>query len=163
MGQYLCSARHKQNISTLQNIKMQDNESLREFVKRFGQAILQVEACSMDAVLQIFKRSICPGTPFFESLTKKPPTMMDDLFRRASSHPASLGCRTGTQKRCRKKYQTSGPAKVVRSKAGRAKSPGKAAPHTPFHILREASPYDPIHVRLQVAQTPRNGPIQKGS
>ncbi|RVW28495.1 hypothetical protein CK203_103978 [Vitis vinifera] len=44
--------------------KMQDNESLREFVKRFGQAVLQVEACSMDAVLQIFKRSICPGTPF---------------------------------------------------------------------------------------------------
>ncbi|RVX09997.1 hypothetical protein CK203_013068 [Vitis vinifera] len=41
VGQYLCSARHKQNISTLQNIKMQDNESLREFVKRFGQAVLQ--------------------------------------------------------------------------------------------------------------------------
>ena len=40
VGQYLCSARHKQNISTLQNIKMQDNESLREFVKRFGQAVL---------------------------------------------------------------------------------------------------------------------------
>ncbi|RVW82261.1 hypothetical protein CK203_041721 [Vitis vinifera] len=64
VGQYLCSARHKQNISTLQNIKMKDNESLREFVKRFGQAVLQIEVCSMDAVLQIFKRSICPGTPF---------------------------------------------------------------------------------------------------
>nr|CAN83396.1 hypothetical protein VITISV_021698 [Vitis vinifera] len=51
MGQYLCSARHKQNISTLQNIKMRDNESLREFVKRFGQAVLQIEACSMDAAL----------------------------------------------------------------------------------------------------------------
>ncbi|RVW53310.1 hypothetical protein CK203_088509 [Vitis vinifera] len=86
VGQYLCSARHKQNISTLQNIKMQDNESLREFVKRFGQAVLQVEACSMDAVLQIFKRSICPGTPFFESLAKKPPTTMDDLFRRANKY-----------------------------------------------------------------------------
>ncbi|KAJ9691181.1 hypothetical protein PVL29_013379 [Vitis rotundifolia] len=59
VGQYLCSARHKQNFSTLQNIKMQENESLREFVKRFGQAVLQVEAYSMDAVLQIFKRSIC--------------------------------------------------------------------------------------------------------
>ncbi|RVW50251.1 hypothetical protein CK203_110212 [Vitis vinifera] len=86
VGQYLCSARHKQNISTLQNIKMRDNESLREFVKRFGQAVLQIEACSMDAILQIFKRSICPGTPFFESLAKKPPTTMDDLFRRASKY-----------------------------------------------------------------------------
>ncbi|RVW74072.1 hypothetical protein CK203_056427 [Vitis vinifera] len=55
---------------------------LKEFVKRFGQAVLQIEVCSMDAVLQIFKRSICPGTPFFESLAKKPPTTMDDLFRR---------------------------------------------------------------------------------
>ncbi|RVW28344.1 hypothetical protein CK203_099749 [Vitis vinifera] len=37
-------------------------------------------------VLQIFKRSICPGTPFFESLAKKPPTTMDDLFRRANKY-----------------------------------------------------------------------------
>ena len=59
---------------------------MREFVKRFGQVVLQVEAYSMDAVLQIFKRSICPGTPFFESLAKKPPTTMDDLFRRASKY-----------------------------------------------------------------------------
>ena len=86
VGQYLCSAQHKQNISTLQNIKMQENESLREFVKRFDQAVLQVEAYSMDVVLQIFKRSICPSTPFFESLAKKPPTTMDDLFRRASKY-----------------------------------------------------------------------------
>ncbi|RVW24704.1 hypothetical protein CK203_082172 [Vitis vinifera] len=65
---------------------MRDNESLREFVKRFGQAVLQIEACSMDAVLQIFKRSICLDTPFFESLAKKPPTTMDDLFRRANKY-----------------------------------------------------------------------------
>ena len=65
---------------------MQENESLREFVKRFGQAVLQVEAYSMDAILQIFKRSICLGTPFFESLAKKPPTTMDDLFRLASKY-----------------------------------------------------------------------------
>ena len=47
---------------------------------------MQVEAYSIDAVQQIFKRSICPGTPFFESLAKKPPTTMDDLFRRASKY-----------------------------------------------------------------------------
>ena len=60
---------------------MQENESLREFVKQFGQVVLQVESYIMDVVLQIFKQSICPGTPFFESLAKKPPTTMDDLFQ----------------------------------------------------------------------------------
>ncbi|RVW21303.1 hypothetical protein CK203_110085 [Vitis vinifera] len=51
-----------------------------------SKAILQVESYSMDVVLQIFKLSICPGTPFFESLAKKPPTTMDDLFRRANKY-----------------------------------------------------------------------------
>ena len=86
MGQYLCSTRHNQNISTLQNIKMQENESLREFVKWFGQVVFQVESYSMDVVLQIFKQSICPGKPFFKSLTKKPPMTMDDLFRWANKY-----------------------------------------------------------------------------
>ena len=86
MGQYLWSARHKQNISTLQNIKMLENESLREFVKQFGQAILQVESCIMDPVLQIFKRNIWSGTPLFESLTKKPPSTMDNLFKWANKY-----------------------------------------------------------------------------
>ena len=86
VGQYLCLARHKQNISTLQIIKMQENELLREFVKRFGHVVLQVEPCSIDIVLQIFKRSICPGTPFFESVAKKPPATMDDLFKRANKY-----------------------------------------------------------------------------
>ena len=86
VGQYLCSTSHNQNISIQQNIKMQENESLREFVKRFGQAMLQVESYSMDVVLQIFKRSIYPGTPFFVSLTKKPPTIMDDLYMWANKY-----------------------------------------------------------------------------
>lgn len=59
---------------------MQENESLREFVKQFGQDVLQIKSYSMDVVLQIFKQSICPGTPLFEFLAKKPPTTMDDLF-----------------------------------------------------------------------------------
>ena len=86
VGQHLYSTRHKQNINTLQNIKIQENETLREFVKRFGQVVLQVESYNMDVVLQIFKRSICPGTLFFESLAKKLPITMDDLFQRANKY-----------------------------------------------------------------------------
>ena len=86
MGHYLYSTHHKKKINTLQNIKMQENESLIDFIKWFGQAVLEVESCNMDAILQIFKSSICPGTPFFESLAKKPPTTMDDLFKRANKY-----------------------------------------------------------------------------
>ncbi|RVW13405.1 hypothetical protein CK203_102338 [Vitis vinifera] len=65
---------------------MQENESFRDFMKRFKQVVLQVESCSMDTILQIFKRNIYPGTPFFESLAKKLPTTMDDLFKPANKY-----------------------------------------------------------------------------
>ena len=55
-------------------------------MKRFRQAVLQVESCSMDAILQIFKWSINLGTSFFESLVKKPLTTMDNLFKRADKY-----------------------------------------------------------------------------
>ncbi|RVW12559.1 hypothetical protein CK203_008912 [Vitis vinifera] len=42
---------------------------------------LQHGCCPTD-----LQESICPGTPFFESLAKKPPTTMDDLFRRANKY-----------------------------------------------------------------------------
>ena len=40
----------------------------------------------MDVIMQIFKRNICPGTPFFESLAKKPLVIMDKLFRWANKY-----------------------------------------------------------------------------
>ena len=48
--------------------------------------MLQVESYSMDAILQIFKQSIDLSTPFFQSLAKKPPATMDDLFRQADKY-----------------------------------------------------------------------------
>ena len=55
-------------------------------MKQFGQAVLQVESYSMDVVLQIFKKSIYSGTPFFKSFANKPPTTMDDLFKWANKY-----------------------------------------------------------------------------
>ncbi|RVW68778.1 hypothetical protein CK203_060953 [Vitis vinifera] len=48
VGQYLCSARHKQNISHSAKHKNADNESLREFVKRFDQVVLQASRSGAD-------------------------------------------------------------------------------------------------------------------
>ena len=38
---------------------------------------------SMDAVLQNFRRSFGPTTPFFQSLSLDPPVTMEELYRRA--------------------------------------------------------------------------------
>lgn len=59
---------------------MMENKSLQAFIKRFGQAVLEVESYNMDVMLQIFKKSINLGTLFSKSIAKIFLVMMDDLF-----------------------------------------------------------------------------------
>ena len=40
----------------------------------------------MDAVLQNFRRSFGPTTPFFHSLSLDPPTTMEELYKRADKY-----------------------------------------------------------------------------
>ena len=82
ISQYLCSVRQKGNISSLQSILKREDESIRDFTHRFGQVVQQIDMYSMNAVLQNFKRSFRPTTPFFQSLSLDPPVTMEELCRR---------------------------------------------------------------------------------
>ena len=83
VSQYLCSVRQKGNISSLQSILKREDESIWDFTRRFRQAVQQIDVYSMDAVLQNFRRSFGPTTPFFQSLSMEPPITMEELYRRA--------------------------------------------------------------------------------
>ena len=73
--------KQKRNISSLQTILKQEEEFIRDFTRRFGQAIQHIESYSMDAVLQNFRRSFEPSTPFFQSLSLNPPAIIKELYR----------------------------------------------------------------------------------
>ena len=51
VSQYLCSIRKKWNISSLQAILKREDDSIRDFTRRFGQAVQQIDIYSMDAIL----------------------------------------------------------------------------------------------------------------
>ena len=78
--------RQKRNIISLQTILKQEGEPIRDFIRRFGQAVQQVEPYIMDAVLQNFKRNFGPSIPFFQSLSLDPPTTLEELYRRADRY-----------------------------------------------------------------------------
>ena len=69
--------------SSLQAILKREDESIRDFTRKFGQAVQQIDVYSMDAVLQNFRRRFGPTTPFFQSLSLDPPATMEELYRRA--------------------------------------------------------------------------------
>ena len=86
ISQYLCSVRKKGNISSLQAILKREEESIRDFTPRFGQVVQQIDIYSMDAVLQNFRRSFGPTTPFFQSLSLDLLATMKELYRRADKY-----------------------------------------------------------------------------
>ena len=55
ISQYLCSIRHKGNISSLHAILKREEESIRDFTQRFGQVVQQINIYSIDVVLQNFR------------------------------------------------------------------------------------------------------------
>ena len=81
VSQYLCSVRQKGNISSLQSILKQEDESIWDFTRRFEQVVQQIDVYSMDAVLQNFRRSFGPTNPFFQFLSLDPPVTMEELYR----------------------------------------------------------------------------------
>ena len=86
ISQHLCSVYQKRNISSLQTILKHEEEFIRDFTRRFRQAIQQIEFYIMDVVLQNFRGSFGPSTPFFHSLSLDPPTIMEELYRRANKY-----------------------------------------------------------------------------
>ena len=83
ISQYLCSVRQKGNISSLQAILKREEEAIRDFTRMFRQAVQQIDIYSMDVILQNFRISFGPTTPFFQSLSLDPPATMEKLYRRA--------------------------------------------------------------------------------
>ena len=83
VSQCLCSVRQKGNINSLQSILKREDESIRDFTRRFRQAVHHIDVYSMDAILQNFRRSFGSTTPFFQSLSLDSLTTMEELYRRA--------------------------------------------------------------------------------
>ena len=86
ISQNVCSARQKRNISSLQTILKHEEESIRDFTRRFEQAVQQIEFYNMDAVLQNFRRCFGPSTSIFQLLSLDPPTTMEELYRQADRY-----------------------------------------------------------------------------
>ena len=87
VSQYLCSVQHKGNINSLQTIFKREDESIRNFTRRFGGGgVQQIDSYSMDVVLHNFRRSFGSTTPFFHSLSLDPFATMEELYRRADKY-----------------------------------------------------------------------------
>ncbi|GFZ18564.1 hypothetical protein Acr_27g0003030 [Actinidia rufa] len=78
----------KKNASHLFTIHQKENESLKEFVKRFNQAILEVEDPSDKVIIMAMMEGLRPG-PLFDSLSKNVPETLSALQSKADKYIAA--------------------------------------------------------------------------
>ncbi|GFZ17220.1 hypothetical protein Acr_26g0004900 [Actinidia rufa] len=82
-------ARNRQkNASHLFTIHQKETESLKDFVKRFNQAILEVEDPSDKVIIMAMMEGLRPG-PLFDSLSKNVPETLSALQSKADKYIAA--------------------------------------------------------------------------
>ena len=73
----------QKNASHLFTVHQKDGESLKEYVKRFNQAVLEVEDPSDRVVVMAIMDGLCPD-PLFDSLSQSVPETLLALQSKAN-------------------------------------------------------------------------------
>ena len=68
----------QKNVSHLFTIHQKESESLKDYVKRFNQAVLEVETPSDKVVIMAMMEGLRPG-PLLDSLSKNVPKKLSTL------------------------------------------------------------------------------------
>lgn len=85
LHQFVSSKRSTKNSLYLTTIKQGTNESLREYMTRFNEAILEIPGVEATLKIHSFIEGLRPGH-FFASLMQKPTEMFDELLARVQKY-----------------------------------------------------------------------------
>ncbi|GFS34136.1 hypothetical protein Acr_00g0032460 [Actinidia rufa] len=88
VANFMSCRNHQKNASHLFTIHQKENESLKEFVKRFNQAILEVEDPSDKVIIMAMMEGLRLG-PLFDSLSKNVPETLSALQSKADKYIAA--------------------------------------------------------------------------
>ncbi|KAL0416567.1 UNVERIFIED_CONTAM: hypothetical protein Slati_3488600 [Sesamum latifolium] len=77
--------RYPKTASYLFTIVQQEHESLRDYVQRFSEAVLEVPHLNPELLASILQQGLRRGR-FRESIADKPPTTLDELLKRAAKY-----------------------------------------------------------------------------
>ncbi|GFY80683.1 hypothetical protein Acr_01g0004920 [Actinidia rufa] len=84
----MCCKNRQKNASHLFTVHQKETESLKDFVKRFNQAILEVEDPSDKVIIMAMMEGLRPG-PLFDSLSKNVPEILSALQSKADKYIAA--------------------------------------------------------------------------
>ena len=134
------------NINSLQAILKREDQSIRDFTSRFGPAIQLIDIYSMDTVLQTFRRSFGPTTPFFQSLSLDPSATMEELYRRADKFSTLEDNIQATSQTIMITTQSGNPTAEGSSEQKGSQNKGQKRPDGQSEKRKESPQFTPLNI-----------------
>ncbi|KAL0324649.1 UNVERIFIED_CONTAM: hypothetical protein Scaly_2432000 [Sesamum calycinum] len=82
---FAINKRDPKTASYLFTVTQREHESLREYVQRFSEAVLEVPHVNQELLASIMQQNLRMGR-FHESIARKPPATLDELLVRAEKY-----------------------------------------------------------------------------
>ena len=106
----------------------------------------QIDIYSMDAVLQNFRRSFGPTTPFFQSLSLDPPATMEELYRWEDKFSTLEDNIRATSKTVMITTQSGKPAAKGSSEQKSSQNKGQKHPDRQSEKRKEPPQFNPLNI-----------------
>ncbi|XP_074346144.1 uncharacterized protein LOC141684906 [Apium graveolens] len=84
--QFQASVAYAPPTNTLANIKQHEDESLREYFRRFNAEVSKVRKASDETYKNFLIAGVRPGTEFWKELQREEPKTLSDFYNKAESH-----------------------------------------------------------------------------
>ncbi|XP_073136979.1 uncharacterized protein [Henckelia pumila] len=85
LHQFTSRKRHKKTSLSLFDIRRKENESLRDFVKRFNSMVLEIPSCPTEVLISAFTQGL-KGSDLFRSVVKAALSTYDDLLAQVEKY-----------------------------------------------------------------------------
>ena len=80
VARFITNSRKRKEMSTLLTMKLEDNETLKDYSIRFWETNNDIEACGEEVAIQTFKAGLPTDSGLRQSLVKHPPRDLGKLM-----------------------------------------------------------------------------------
>ncbi len=79
---FITSSRKARVMDALLTMKLEDNETIKEYSTRFWETYNDIDGCDEEVAVRTFKLGLIPDTGLRQSLTKRPAPTVAKLMHR---------------------------------------------------------------------------------
>lgn len=136
LHQFTSSKRHKKTTLSLFEVKRSEGETLREFVRRFNTAALEVPTCPHEVQISAFTQGL-KGEDLFRSLVQRAPATYDELLAQSEKYSNVEEAQRQQRMKKRDRASVERQARPGEKRSGERSYQGRFSQYTPLKVIKK--------------------------